>query len=171
MKILMVLTSHDRLGDYRPQDRLLARGARRALLRVQGCRCGGGPRLAEGRASAARSEEQRAGFSDRPDPALRGGRRGQRRPVEHGPARRGVTHAGFDAVFYPGGHGPLWDLAEDPASIRLIETTLRPASRSPSSATPPACAASHAKSPDGQPLAPARRVTRLHQHEEEAVGP
>jgi putative intracellular protease/amidase len=26
----------------------------------------------------------------------------------------------FDAVFYPGGHGPLWDLAEDPASIALI---------------------------------------------------
>ena len=31
----------------------------------------------------------------------------------------------FDAVFYPGGHGPLWDLAEDADSARLIETTLR----------------------------------------------
>ncbi|UGB45458.1 type 1 glutamine amidotransferase domain-containing protein [Frateuria edaphi] len=28
----------------------------------------------------------------------------------------------FDTVFYPGGHGPMWDLAEDPASIRLIES-------------------------------------------------
>ena len=31
----------------------------------------------------------------------------------------------FDAVFYPGGHGPLWDLAEDPASIALIEAMLK----------------------------------------------
>ena len=30
----------------------------------------------------------------------------------------------YDAVFYPGGHGPLWDLAEDATSIALIETTL-----------------------------------------------
>jgi len=29
--------------------------------------------------------------------------------------------AAFDAVFYPGGHGPMWDLAEDPTSIKLIE--------------------------------------------------
>lgn len=29
--------------------------------------------------------------------------------------------ATFDAVFYPGGHGPMWDLAEDPTSIKLIE--------------------------------------------------
>jgi putative intracellular protease/amidase len=30
----------------------------------------------------------------------------------------------FDAVFYPGGHGPLWDLAEDASSVALIENTL-----------------------------------------------
>ena len=34
----------------------------------------------------------------------------------------GLTSEDFDAVFYPGGHGPLWDLAEDPASIKLIES-------------------------------------------------
>lgn len=28
----------------------------------------------------------------------------------------------FDAVFYPGGHGPLWNLAEDADSINFIET-------------------------------------------------
>jgi len=33
-----------------------------------------------------------------------------------------VSPENFDAVFYPGGHGPLWDLAEDPNSIKLIET-------------------------------------------------
>src|SRR5512144_3002366 len=37
----------------------------------------------------------------------------------------GVAQDGFDAVFYPGGHGPLWDLAEDDASRRIIETTLQ----------------------------------------------
>lgn len=37
----------------------------------------------------------------------------------------GVTPESFDAVFYPGGHGPLWDLAEDSASVSLIETMLR----------------------------------------------
>ena len=35
-----------------------------------------------------------------------------------------VNPADFDAVFYPGGHGPLWDLAESPQSIALIEATL-----------------------------------------------
>src|ERR1700712_945364 len=33
----------------------------------------------------------------------------------------GVSHTDFDSVFYPGGHGPMWDLAEDPQSIALIE--------------------------------------------------
>jgi len=32
-----------------------------------------------------------------------------------------VSQADFDTVFYPGGHGPLWDLAEDSQSIALIE--------------------------------------------------
>ncbi|MCL7207366.1 type 1 glutamine amidotransferase domain-containing protein, partial [Escherichia coli] len=35
-----------------------------------------------------------------------------------------VQAADYDAVFYPGGHGPLWDLAEDPKSVSLIETML-----------------------------------------------
>jgi putative intracellular protease/amidase len=32
-----------------------------------------------------------------------------------------VNQADYDAVFYPGGHGPLWDLTEDKNSIALIE--------------------------------------------------
>src|SRR5260221_6738404 len=35
-----------------------------------------------------------------------------------------VSAGDFDTVFYPGGHGPLWDLAEDPVSIKLIESFL-----------------------------------------------
>lgn len=34
-----------------------------------------------------------------------------------------IAEARYDAVFYPGGHGPLWDLAEDRDSIALIERT------------------------------------------------
>jgi len=33
-----------------------------------------------------------------------------------------VDQKNFDTVFYPGGHGPMWDLAEDENSIRLIES-------------------------------------------------
>jgi hypothetical protein len=52
-----------------------------------------------------------------------------------------VQAADYDAVFYPGGHGPLWDLAEDPKSVSLIETCWRPASRWPPCAMRPACCA------------------------------
>ena len=36
-----------------------------------------------------------------------------------------ISVADYDAVFYPGGHGPLWDLAEDPISIALIEQAIQ----------------------------------------------
>src|SRR5580700_6285327 len=57
---------------HRPKDRLLARGARRTVLCVQGLRCAGRARLAERRSAAARSEEQRAELPDRADPPVRG---------------------------------------------------------------------------------------------------
>ncbi|MDP1491945.1 DJ-1/PfpI family protein, partial [Klebsiella pneumoniae] len=59
-----------------------------------------------------------------------------------------VSAADYDALFYPGGHGPLWDLAEDPQSISLIETMY--AAGKPVAAV---CHAPgvlrHAKAPDG----------------------
>ncbi|MFW1809737.1 DJ-1/PfpI family protein, partial [Acinetobacter ursingii] len=36
-----------------------------------------------------------------------------------------ISVADYDAVFYPGGHGPLWDLAKDPISISLIEQAIQ----------------------------------------------
>ena len=33
-----------------------------------------------------------------------------------------ISPEDYDTVFYPGGHGPMWDLAEDPVSIKLIES-------------------------------------------------
>ncbi|MDN3027978.1 type 1 glutamine amidotransferase domain-containing protein [Streptomyces sp. S.PB5] len=75
----------------------------------------------------------------------------------------------FDAVFYPGGHGPLWDLAEDPTSIALIE-------RAVESGTPMALvchapgAMRHCRTPDGTPLVAGRRVTGFTDSEEEVMG-
>ena len=75
----------------------------------------------------------------------------------------------FDAVFYPGGHGPLWDLAESQDSRSLIEAML--------AAGKPVAAVCHApgvlrhvKAPDGTPLVKGKRVTGFTNTEEAAVG-
>lgn len=79
-----------------------------------------------------------------------------------------VSAGDFDTVFYPGGHGPLWDLAEDAVSARLIETTLR-------SGKPVAlvCHAPgvlrHTVNEDGTPLVAGKKVTGFTNSEEEAV--
>ncbi len=76
--------------------------------------------------------------------------------------------AEFDAVFYPGGHGPLWDLAEDKQSIALIEAMI--AAGKPVAAV---CHAPgvlrHARNVDGTPLVKGKRVTGFTNTEEEAV--
>jgi putative intracellular protease/amidase len=74
----------------------------------------------------------------------------------------------FDAVFYPGGHGPLWDLAEDKKSIALIQDFY--------SSGKPVAAVCHAPGVlrhvvvDGQPLVKGKRVSGFTNSEEEAVG-
>ena len=168
MKILMVLTSHDRLGDTgrktgfwleelaAPYYVFKEAGAEVVLASPKGGRPPLDPKSrepdfqtdltrrfeADGEAEAALSETARLD---------------------------GVTHEGFDAVFYPGGHGPLWDLAEDPASIRLIETTL--AAGKPVALV---CHAPgvlrHARAPGGRPLVEGKAVTGFTNTEEEAVG-
>lgn len=80
-----------------------------------------------------------------------------------------VSQADFDTVFYPGGHGPLWDLAEDKNSIELIQSFL--AAGKPVALV---CHAPgvlrHAKRPDGKPLVEGKKVTGFTNSEEEAVG-
>ncbi|MFJ8935244.1 type 1 glutamine amidotransferase domain-containing protein [Streptomyces sp. NPDC102365] len=80
-----------------------------------------------------------------------------------------VAAEDFDTVFYPGGHGPLWDLAEDTHSARLIETTLR--------AGKPLALVCHAPGvlrhtvdEDGTPLVRGKKVTGFTNSEEEGVG-
>ena len=75
----------------------------------------------------------------------------------------------FDAVFYPGGHGPLWDLAENLDSIGLIESTY--AAGKPVAAVCHAPAVfRHAKGPNGTPLVQGKSVTGFTNTEEAAVG-
>jgi putative intracellular protease/amidase len=74
----------------------------------------------------------------------------------------------YDAVFYPGGHGPLWDLADDRTSIALIESMY--ASGKPVAAVCHAPAVLlHTKGRDGSPLVKGRSVTGFSNSEEDAV--
>lgn len=80
-----------------------------------------------------------------------------------------VTADDFNAVFYPGGHGPLWDLVEDKHSIQLLEHFY--AQQKPIAAV---CHApivlQHANNPKGNPIVQGKKVTSFSNSEEEAVG-
>ena len=80
-----------------------------------------------------------------------------------------VQSARFDAVFYPGGHGPLWDLAEDKDSKALIERTLADGKPVALVCHAPAVL-KNVEAPDGSPLVKGRKVTGFTNEEEEAVG-
>jgi putative intracellular protease/amidase len=80
-----------------------------------------------------------------------------------------VRQQDFDAVFYPGGHGPLWDLANDSHSIALIESFI--------AANKPVALVCHApgvlrdvKAADGSPLVAGKKVTGFTNSEEAGVG-
>ncbi|UNK51256.1 type 1 glutamine amidotransferase domain-containing protein [Lysobacter sp. S4-A87] len=78
-----------------------------------------------------------------------------------------ISPADFDTVFYPGGHGPMWDLAEDPVSIKLIEAFY--------DSGKPVAAVCHAPgvlrhvTHDGEPIVKGKRVAGFTNTEEEEV--
>jgi putative intracellular protease/amidase len=74
----------------------------------------------------------------------------------------------FDAVFYPGGHGPLWDLANDNHSIQLIENFIKQEKPVALVCHAPA-ALVKVKAADGDPLVHGKLVTGFSNSEEEAV--
>ena len=80
-----------------------------------------------------------------------------------------VKQEDYDTVFYPGGHGPMWDLAENKNSAKLIESFL--AAGKPIALV---CHAPgvlhHVKAPDGKPLVEGKTVTGFTDGEEEEVG-
>ncbi len=80
-----------------------------------------------------------------------------------------IVVSSYDAVFYPGGHGPLWDLADDAHSISIIEQAI--------GSGKPVAAVCHApgvlknvKDANGKPLVSGKQVTGFTNSEEEAVG-
>jgi putative intracellular protease/amidase len=81
----------------------------------------------------------------------------------------GVKQADFDTVFYPGGHGPMWDLAEDPNSIQLIESFIA-AGKTIALVCHAPGVLHRVKNPDGTPFVAGRRVTGFTNGEEEGVG-
>ncbi|WP_223512867.1 type 1 glutamine amidotransferase domain-containing protein [Pseudomonas sp. GL-B-19] len=167
MKILMVLTSHDQLGDTgkktgfwleefaAPYFAFKDAGAQLTLASPKG----GQPPLDP--------------KSDEPDAQTEATDRFNKDPAAKSALAstallNSVRVEDYDAVFYPGGHGPLWDLAEDTFSIALIEAFIK--------AGKPVAAVCHApgvlrhvKGADGQPLVKGKRVTGFTNSEEEAV--
>jgi putative intracellular protease/amidase len=168
MKILMVLTSHDRLGDtgkptgfwleefVAPSYAFLDAGAQERVVSPKG---GQPPLDPKSDAADAQSKDTRRFKDDR-----------QAQAVLASTGKLSEVNAGeFDAVFYPGGHGPLWDLAEDRDSIGLIEAMF--AAGKPVAAVCHAPAAlRHVKAPDGVPLVRGKDVTGFSNSEEAAAG-
>ncbi|KST60458.1 dimethylallyltransferase [Methylobacterium sp. GXS13] len=168
MKILMVLTSHDQLGDTGRKtgfwlEELAApyyvfkdAGAEIVLASPKGGRPPLDPKSSE---PASQTDATRRFEADAD--ALSA--------LANTTRLEAVTHGVFDAVFYPGGHGPLWDLAEDPVSITLIETTLG-AGKPVALVCHAPGVLRHAKAPSGTPLVQDKSVTGFTNTEEEAVG-
>ena len=168
MKILMVLTSHAELGDTGEKtgfwlEELAApyyvfkdAGAEITLASPKG----GQPPLDPKSNDPSFQTDATRRFEA--DPEAKAALAATRKLSE-------VSPKDFDAVFYPGGHGPLWDLAEDPASIRLIESAIG-ASKPVAAVCHAPAVLRHVKASDGKPLVQGKTVTGFANTEEEAVG-
>jgi len=166
MKILMVLTSHDQLGDTghktgfwleefaAPYYTFLDAGAAVTLASPNGGQPPVDPKsdTPEGQTDFTRRFKN--------DPAARA--------VLAGTLKLGEVKASdYDAIFYPGGHGPMWDLTEDPQSIALIEDFY--GSGKPVAAVCHAPAVLHRVQIRGESIVKGKRVTGFTNSEEEAV--
>jgi len=167
MNILMVLSSHDKLGDTgrktgfwleefaAPYYVFTDAGAQVTLVSPKGGQPPLDPKSDEPEAQTDSTRRFKA--DDAAQSAL-----------AHTDKLADVSGDDFDAVFYPGGHGPLWDLAEDKNSIRLIEATI--AAGKPVAAVCHAPAVlRHVRGGDGSPLVKGRKVTGFTNSEEAAV--
>jgi len=168
MNVLMVMTSHDQLGDTgkktgfwleefaAPYYTLKDAGARITVVSP----LGGQPPLDP--------------KSDEPDAQTDATKRfkgdADAQAVLASTGKLGEVDAGaFDAVFYPGGHGPLWDLAEDKNSIALIEA-MAAAGKPVATVCHAPGVLRHVKAADGSPLVKGKQVTGFTNTEEEGVG-
>ena len=78
-----------------------------------------------------------------------------------------VKSEDFDTIFYVGGHGPMWDLVDNPDSIRLIESFYN--SNKPIAAVCHSSAVFHRVMHEGEPVVKGKRVTGFTNGEEAAV--
>lgn len=167
MKILMVLTSHDQLGNTglktgfwleefaAPYYVFKDAGAEVVLASP----AGGQPPLDPKSELADFQTDMTRRFNA--DPAAQ-------QALANTVKLDSVSAKDFDTVFYPGGHGPLWDLAESQTSIRLIEAFERAGKPIGFVCHAPG-ALRHVKAADGSPLIKGRRVTGFTNGEEAAV--
>lgn len=168
MKILMVLTSHDQLGDTGKKTGFwLEEFASPYYVFIDA-------KATVTLASPKGGQPPLDPKSDEEDAQTEATRRFRSDPMAQAALANTVPLGeidpyDFDAVFYPGGHGPLWDLAEDTNSKIIIEAFY--------AANKPVAAVCHApgvfknvQTPDGQPVVKGKKVTGFTNSEEEAVG-
>jgi putative intracellular protease/amidase len=167
MKVLLVLTSHDELGDTgrktgfwleelaAPYYRFRDAGFDIVLASPKGGRPPLDPKSNE---PASQTDETRRFEADAEAMDA----------LAHTVRLDSVSADDFDTVFYPGGHGPLWDLAEDTTSVRLIETTLRAGKPLALVCHAPGVLR-HAENEDGTPLVRGKKVTGFTNSEEAGV--
>ena len=168
MNVLMVLTSHDKLGDTgkktgfwleefaAPYYVFKDAGAQITLASPKG---GQPPLDPSSDTDDAQTEDTKRFKADE----------AAQKDLANTAVLSTISADGFDAIFYPGGHGPLWDLAEDRDSVGLIETFT--ASNRPVGAVCHAPAVfKHTKNADGQSLVSGKTVTGFTNTEEAGVG-
>ena len=167
-KILMVLTSHDQLGDTGSKTGFwleeyaapyYAFKEAGAVITVASPLGGQPPLDPKSDDEASQTDATRRFKADTAAQAV----------LASTVPLKDVKAADFDAVFYPGGHGPLWDLAEDGDSIALIETMLKAGKPVAAVCHAPAVLR-HPKGADGQSVVKGKKVTGFTNSEEEAVG-
>ena len=168
MKILMVLTSHDKLGNTGKQTGFWLEefAAPYYVFKDSGATVviasplGGQPPLDPSSDTASAQTDATRRFKDDASAQI---------ALANTLRLREMKAADFDAVFYPGGHGPLWDLAEDTHSIKLIETMLDSGKPVALVCHAPA-ALHHAMGADGNSVVRGKSVTGFSNTEEKAAG-
>ncbi|WP_299100418.1 type 1 glutamine amidotransferase domain-containing protein [uncultured Winogradskyella sp.] len=168
MNILFVLTSHDKLGDTgkktgfwveefaNPYYTLLDKGAKITIATPNG---GAAPIDPSSDSPDAATEDTERFNKDEETKAL----------IANTHKLADMNADDFDAVFYPGGHGPLWDLANDETSIALIEK-FNVQEKPVAFVCHAPAALKDVKGIDGEPLVKGKKVTGFTNTEEDAVG-
>ncbi|OLS64350.1 type 1 glutamine amidotransferase domain-containing protein [Pseudomonas putida] len=167
MKVLMVLTSHDQLGDtgHKTGFWLEEFAAPYYVFKDAGAEvvlaspAGGQPPLDPKSELPDFQTELTQRFKADPE---------AQRALASTVKLDSIEASDFDTVFYPGGHGPLWDLAESPRSIALIEAFERAGKPIGFVCHAPGVLR-HVKAADGSPLVGGRRVTGFTNGEEADV--